>query len=387
MREFEVAIVGSSLAGNAAAIKLGSEGVDVLLLDKEQHPRRKPCGEGLSGIGTNALELLGVRPRLEHIDHSPLDGYSVHSNSGRTVIGLDSAADRPSMGVPRTELDLALYEAAIATNSVHPALGASVREVRRSGSLWEIETDAERYLARQLLVATGTNTKLLQALAIPTVPAPDSRFGLTFHCTLAGLHELRCVSIILGEGFELFCTPLGTSQLNVSVIGSKEVLRRFSRTNGEDELFSLVEERIGIEIAERSDALGSGPFGRNASRAFGEGALLAGDSLESFDPIGGMGMTHALLSGMLASDALSAVARTRSNAQSIYADYASSRAAMARPFRGFTRMTKYLLTKLGHTATFRKLGPSAVSKSFARTVHDGDRRNAASLLLQIIGWR
>ncbi len=386
-QEFEVAVVGASLAGLAAAIKLGSEGVSVLLIDKDHHPRLKPCGEGLSGIGTSALDLLGARGNLVSSEISPLEGYAVYSDSGRTVIGLETAADRPSMGIPRTVLDYGLYLTAVAAGSVHPALGSSVRSVNRMGGRWEIETDEQRYTAKNLLMTTGTNSKLLSQLSIPVSAAPESRFGMTYHCKLAGLHELRCVSIILGHGFELFCTPLGSSQINISVIGNKEALRLFSRTEGEEELFAIVEDRMGIEIADRSEPLGSGPFGRTALRAFTDSALVAGDTLESFDPIGGMGMTHALLSGMLAGDALCAAARNRAATERSFNDYAQARAAMARPFRGFTRMTKYLLTRLGHSATFRKLGPSAVSRSFARTVHDGERNGPASMLLQIIGWR
>ena len=386
-QEFEVAVVGASLAGLAAAIKLGADGIDVALVDKDHHPRRKACGEGLSGIGTHALDLLGARPQLRLSERSPLEGYAVYSNSGRTVIDLETASDRPSMGISREILDSSLFATTAEFGSVQPLLGHSVRAVTRERARWKIETDESAFCARQLLIATGTNSKLLSQLGIPITNAADSRFGLTYHCTLDGLHELRCVSIILGDGFEVFCTPLGSSLLNVSVIGSKEALRPFARTEGEALLFASVEEHIGVSIIDRSDALGSGPFGRNATRAFGDGLLLAGDTLESFDPIGGMGMTHALLSGMLAGDALSLTAKDRSKAERSYLEYASSRAAMARPFRGFTRMTKYLLTRLGHTTTFKHLGSSTVSKRFARTVHEGERNGAASLLLQIIGWR
>ena len=53
--EFDVAIIGASLAGSAAAITLGRAGLRVALLDKATFPRHKPCGEGLS---QSAFSLL-----------------------------------------------------------------------------------------------------------------------------------------------------------------------------------------------------------------------------------------------------------------------------------------------------------------------------------------
>ncbi len=56
-----IAIVGAGPAGTAAALRLGQLGVkDVLLLDRQDFPRDKTCGSGLSPKGVKVLKELGV---------------------------------------------------------------------------------------------------------------------------------------------------------------------------------------------------------------------------------------------------------------------------------------------------------------------------------------
>ena len=45
---YDALVVGMGPAGSAAAYELSRAGLSVLALDKEQHPRYKVCGGGLS---------------------------------------------------------------------------------------------------------------------------------------------------------------------------------------------------------------------------------------------------------------------------------------------------------------------------------------------------
>jgi flavin-dependent dehydrogenase len=46
--DFDVIVVGAGPSGTAAAYRLKQSGYRVLLLDKHQFPRTKPCGGGIT---------------------------------------------------------------------------------------------------------------------------------------------------------------------------------------------------------------------------------------------------------------------------------------------------------------------------------------------------
>src|SRR5215218_3620830 len=56
----EVVVVGAGPAGSATAARLASAGHDVLLLDRADFPRRKPCAECVNPAGVEALHRLGA---------------------------------------------------------------------------------------------------------------------------------------------------------------------------------------------------------------------------------------------------------------------------------------------------------------------------------------
>jgi len=62
--DFDVIVVGAGPSGTAAAFRLKRFGYQVLLLDKQQFPRVKPCG---GGISIKALNLMpwSVAPVIE----------------------------------------------------------------------------------------------------------------------------------------------------------------------------------------------------------------------------------------------------------------------------------------------------------------------------------
>jgi len=58
---YDVIIVGAGPAGSSLAYLLQRKGVKVLLLDKCQFPRDKPCGGGITYRAYSLLENLGMK--------------------------------------------------------------------------------------------------------------------------------------------------------------------------------------------------------------------------------------------------------------------------------------------------------------------------------------
>src|SRR2546430_17263348 len=60
----DVAVLGAGPAGAAAALFAARRGLRVIVVDKQDFPRDKPCGEGLMPGGRPALRELGLEDAI-----------------------------------------------------------------------------------------------------------------------------------------------------------------------------------------------------------------------------------------------------------------------------------------------------------------------------------
>ncbi|HLE03757.1 MAG TPA: FAD-dependent oxidoreductase, partial [Anaerolineales bacterium] len=110
---YDTIVVGAGPGGSAAALQLARQGRRVLLLDRQEFPRDKTCGDGLSPQALRILNQLGLA------DLAPqrgflIDGMSVTSPNGASFEAALDPNDQPGYVVPRVALDDGLRTGAIA---------------------------------------------------------------------------------------------------------------------------------------------------------------------------------------------------------------------------------------------------------------------------------
>ncbi|MBW8741746.1 MAG: FAD-dependent oxidoreductase, partial [Acidobacteria bacterium] len=66
MAQFDVAVIGAGPAGSLTAYRLARGGARVLLVDKAQFPRDKPCGGGLTMRAVKELPF-SLEPVVEDV--------------------------------------------------------------------------------------------------------------------------------------------------------------------------------------------------------------------------------------------------------------------------------------------------------------------------------
>lgn len=322
MERWDVVVVGAGPAGCSLARELALAGARVLIVDRGELGRDKPCGEGLMPKGVRAL----VRAGLGHLlDGTPrFEGVRFHV-AGRAAAG--RFHDGAGRGVRRDRLDAALAIAAV-TAGATLRTGAALRAVARGtdeGEEWRLALapsakgrgDGEIVRARFLVGADGVGSRVRRALGLDLPPTPrdrprrrlaldesegDGRVGLVGHVGAKG-RVSKLVEIFYEPGWEVALTPVAGGQLSVAALVEPSRARELSvgaaRWLGE----RLAEAGVPVTAPEPR-TLRAVRLGSRASRVTTPGALLVGDAAGAVDPIVGCGISHALAEAPLAAQAI-----------------------------------------------------------------------------------
>lgn len=288
----DVVIAGGSLAGAATAIHLAERGRSVLLLDRQQFPRPKACGEGLFPAGVAELERLGVLASVQEAS-SPLRKVRFHAGASTVEAPLGTAGG--GLGLSRTHLDAAVLDRAREAG-VEIRLGVTATGLRVSeGNVVALRTSEGDLPGRAFVAADGLHSRLRRIAGLDTGGRGD-RYGVNGHLRVGGEWG-RAVDVYFEPGHEIYVTPVGAACLNVAILTRRAGMRRFAG-NIDGAFEALLREhpafRDGFELC--GGPLAAGPFPAGCSRAWKANLVLAGDAAGFFDGISGEGMTAALLS-------------------------------------------------------------------------------------------
>ena len=173
---YDVIVVGAGPAGSTTARECASRGLSVLLLDRAEFPRDKPCG---GGVTIHAAEMLpfDLAPVVER------DIFGVHFTLRHTHLFTRRSPEKLTYLTQRSRLDAFLAERAIEAGVV----------MRERALIKEVDRDAARVVVR---TADGT-------FKGSTLVAADGANGPT--AKLAGVD----VSLTYGIALEANVTPVG----------------------------------------------------------------------------------------------------------------------------------------------------------------------------------
>lgn len=302
---FDVVIVGGGPAGCALALWLRRARCRVAIVDRARFPREKPCGEGLLPSGVDVLRALGLGDLLAKIEAPAVRALEFAALGARAR----GALPGDGAGVDRRRFDAAL--AAAAQDSGVVWVRGAPASLRRDGqgavsalALSETDSAVAASLECSVLVgADGLRSWTRRALGLQAVRRGSvggaARFGLCARVTIphdSGDHVE--VHIVPGLG-ELYVTPSGTRQLSLALLTSRARVRTFGADLSRAVRLACAASRSLTRRLEGASSLGPvqavGPLAQRAVRPYGSGAFLAGDAALAVDPIGGDGMTLALV--------------------------------------------------------------------------------------------
>jgi len=335
--DYEVAIVGASVTGASLAYALGRAGVKVALIDKQSFPRRKPCGEGLSALARPHLKELGLLETVDAIAQRKLCYYLLDFRGITLPVPCIGRRHGNSVGIDRSLLDRAINHEAAKNPSVELMINERVMDICPESNL--LVTEKRSMTARYIVIAAGINNPLKNKIKYST---GQDRYGISIHARLPEHKKLNRVDILLQKGIQIFVTPTSLDEINISALGTRDEIKKLSSLNMAPAL-ELVSSKLGITVRAISEIQGAGPFGRQAEKRIIGNVILAGDSYESLDPIGGMGMTQAFMSANYLSQALVTICQLGGDPTEALNNYEDKLRKSVLPLKIFSNLVKFTL--------------------------------------------
>ncbi len=313
----DILIVGGGPAGSTAAALLAERGRDVVLLEKERHPRFH-IGESLLPRNTAILDRLGLREKVAAIGVHKPGAEFVSDETGKAVQfsfaqGLDQQYTF-SWQVRRAEFDALLFRTA-AERGARTHEGTKVTaitfvpsgraEVAATGPDGAVQTFAPRFV----LDASGRDTFLAGKLRTKQANKQNNTAALYAH--FRGVERRTgeregYISVHLAEDGWFWLIPLPDDLMSVGFVGNPSAFK--ARRSSPHDLFMdriqgspTVSARMQqAEIV--SDVTSTGNYSYYADRSFGEGFLMIGDAFAFLDPVFSSGVLLAMTAGEMGAD-------------------------------------------------------------------------------------
>ena len=308
---FDLVVVGAGPGGSSTAYHAAKAGLNTLLVDRQQFPRDKTCGDGLMPHAASEVALMGLADWLDEPHHGRFTGFTIYTHTAHLRQNVPPTLHGPKgYVVRRQETDARLVDRAVSAGAqLHTGTRATDLLRSTSGLVTGIEAvnggDPRRFDAPLVVVADGIggfggNGMKAQQNAVARrqyfrgVDGPNKQDLHVFITEDMNSHGA-------GYGWVFY---LGDGTANVGAGVSTASLSRTGR-NLKDFYNRFLEEPQIVQWLRNATPEGpptswSLKMGMWGAKRYGQGVMTVGDAGSMVHPISGEGVGYAVESGRLA---------------------------------------------------------------------------------------
>ncbi|MDI5895814.1 NAD(P)/FAD-dependent oxidoreductase [Flavobacterium algoritolerans] len=298
MKNKEVLIIGGGLAGLTAAIHLSKIGLQITVIEKNEFPKHKVCGEYISNEVLPYLNWLNLN--IANLNPTNITQLEFSTASGKTI---KSVLPLGGFGISRFALDEYLYKKALENGC--KILQDNVENIQFEDNQFIATTAKKTILKSEIVIgAFGKRSNIDQKLNRDFIQkksywlAVKAHYSGDFPNNSVGLHNFK--------GGYCGVSKVEKDMINICYLADYETFKRFK--NIEEYQKIVVSENPHLKvILENSKLLFEKPLtisqiSFDKKQAVENHILMIGDTAGLIHPLCGNGMAMAIHSAKIVSE-------------------------------------------------------------------------------------
>ncbi len=311
MPDYDVAIVGASIAGCSTATFLGRQGARVALLESHSDPQafKRMCTHFIQASASPTIDRLGLDEPFRNA-HARETDTSIWTRYGWVSTARESAGPPVSEWAPwnirREKLDPIVRELAAATDGVELMLGHTVNALLRDANgrvagvrVRERDGSEHEIRANLVVAADGRDSEVAKLAGVRTKLKPHKRFGYFGYYRDTPLVTGDSAQMWLLDPDVAYAFPTDDDLVCLTVMPVKERLADFKPDpeQGLARVFEALPDGPRVDPAKRvGKVLGKLEIPNVVRRPAQPGLGLVGDAALAADPLWGVGCGWAFQS-------------------------------------------------------------------------------------------